>query len=300
MDFSISSGNTGGCLLTCYFVSDLHGRIDRYRKLFARVRIEPPDALFMGGDLLPHTSRARLASGNGPDGFAGGYLAAEFRALRNALRNSYPRVFLILGNDDPRSVEDVFAQEAGRDLWEYLHNRKVRWQGYSVYGYACVPPTPFQLKDWERYDVSRYVDPGCIPPEKGFCSVSVTDRERRLATIQRDLAQLTGGDDLSQAIFLFHTPPYQTNLDRTAVDGMKVDHVPLDVHAGSIAVRRFIESRQPLVTLHGHIHESARITGSWKEMIGRTPAFSAAHDGPELALVKFSPQDPAKAGRELI
>jgi len=34
---------------------------------------------------------------------------------------------------------------------------------------------------------------------------------------------------------------------------------------GSIAVRRFIEERQPLLTLHGHIHESARLTGDWRE-----------------------------------
>jgi hypothetical protein len=43
------------------------------------------------------------------------------------------------------------------------------------------------------------------------------------------------------------------------------DHVPLDVHVGSVAVRRFIEDRRPLLTLHGHIPESALLTGSWRE-----------------------------------
>ena len=66
------------------------------------------------------------------------------------------------------------------------------------------------------------------------------------------------------------------------------------------SIRRFIESRQPCITLHGHIHESARFTGSWQDRLGRTYAFSAAHDGPELALIRFELENPAGATRELI
>ena len=66
------------------------------------------------------------------------------------------------------------------------------------------------------------------------------------------------------------------------------------------SVRRFVETRQPLVTLHGHIHESARLTGSWRDLLGRTHAFSAAHDGPELALVSFDLEDMDSATRELL
>jgi len=69
---------------------------------------------------------------------------------------------------------------------------------------------------------------------------------------------------------------------------------------GSVAVRRFIEERQPLLTLHGHIHESARLTGDWQDRIGRTFMFSAAHDGPELALVRFDLENLEGATRELI
>jgi Icc-related predicted phosphoesterase len=79
-----------------------------------------------------------------------------------------------------------------------------------------------------------------------------------------------------------------------------IDGVPLDVHVGSIAVRRLIESRQPLLTLHGHVHESARLTGSWRDTVGRTHMFSAAHDGPELALVRFDLADLDGATRELL
>jgi len=128
----------------------------------------------------------------------------------------------------------------------------------------------------------------------------VPDHDKRYATIQKDLEQLAGSEALDRAVFLFHSPPYQTKLDRLSGHVSIRDHAPLDAHAGSIAVKRFIETRQPRITLHGHIHESARITGCWKEQIGRTWTFSAAHDGPELALVRFLPEEPEGATRELI
>ncbi|MDP8207598.1 MAG: hypothetical protein P9L92_13105 [Candidatus Electryonea clarkiae] len=77
-------------------------------------------------------------------------------------------------------------------------------------------------------------------------------------------------------------------------------HAPLDVNVGSIAIKRFIEEKQPLLSLHGHIHESARLTGSWQDQIGRTKLFSAAHDGEELALVRFDIGDLDSASRELL
>jgi Icc-related predicted phosphoesterase len=171
---------------------------------------------------------------------------------------------------------------------------------YVVCGYAYVPPTPFQLKDWERYDVSRYVPPGGVSPEEGRRSVNVEPHAVRYATIKDDLERLTKDVPMERAVFLFHTPPHETQLDRVATDGKVVDHVPLDLHVGSVAVRRFVETRQPVVTLHGHIHESARLTGSWRDRLGRTHAFSAAHDGPELALVSFDMTDLESATRELL
>jgi Icc-related predicted phosphoesterase len=122
----------------------------------------------------------------------------------------------------------------------------------------------------------------------------------RYDTMTDDLVDLAGDLDLSSAVFLFHTPPADTTLDRVARDGMMVDHVPLDLHVGSIAVRRFIEERQPLLTLHGHIHESAGLTGQWRDRIGSTQLFGAAHDGPELCLVSFHLDDLSTAERELI
>ncbi len=283
-------------MTSCFFVSDIHGSADRYHKLFNAIGNERPDAVFLGGDLLP----SGILFGGTHDDFVGRFLATGFEGLKRTLGAGYPRVFVILGNDDPRVEESAILDGAARGGWEYIHNRRTSFGDFVVYGYSCVPPSPFLLKDWERYDVSRYVDPGCVSPEEGVRSIPISESEMRYSTIHNDLEQLIADDDLENAVFLFHTPPYKTKLDRAALDGKMIDHVPLDLHVGSIAVQRFIEERQPLLTLHGHVHESASITGEWRDRVGHTHIFSAAHNGPELALVRFVLEEPGAATRELI
>jgi uncharacterized protein len=284
----------------CFFVSDLHGHLDRYRKLFAAIVGERPDAVFIGGDILPSGLMMSMATENGHADYINDFLIPKFSILKEQMGKAYPKIFIILGNDDGRYEETTMLKASSEGIWEYIHNRRIEFSNHQIYGYSYIPPSPFLLKDWERYDVSRYVDPGCVSPEEGHRTVPITEHEQIYSTIKGDLEQLTGDDDLNNAIFLFHTPPHDTNLDRAALDGKIIDHVPLDVHVGSIAVKRFIESRQPLLTLHGHVHESARLTGSWRERFGKTHAFSAAHDGPELALIRFEICNLDKATRELI
>ena len=277
------------------FVSDLHGRTARYETLLATIARERPAAVFLGGDLLPFGGM-----GGGEDDFLIEWLGPRLSDVRARLGPAYPRVLAIFGNDDPRAAEPSLSQLEAQGLLQNAHGRRLVVAGVPVYGYACVPPTPFALKDWERYDVSRFVDPGSISPEEGVRSVPVPEADARCGTIASDLDGLVGSEDASGAVFLFHAPPYRTLLDRAALDGKAVDHAPLDVHVGSIAIRRFVETRQPRATLHGHVHESARLTGAWRDRIGRTVCLSAAHDGPELALVRFDLEEPSRATRELL
>jgi Icc-related predicted phosphoesterase len=281
----------------CLFVSDLHGSHTRYEALFRLVRAEAPAGVFLGGDLLP--AWAGLAADESGS-FVQEVIATGFEKLHETMGDAYPRVFVILGNDDPGAEEPAVEAAAARGLWEYVHVRPADLGRHRVYGYNCIPPSPFRLKDWERYDVSRFVDPGSYAPEEGWHTRPGDQSGASRATIQEELAHMVGGDDLRDAILLVHVPPYRSKLDRAALDGKMVDHAPLDVHVGSIAVRRFIEERQPMLALHGHVHESARLTGSWKDRIGRTVCLSAAHDGPELAVVRFETIRPEAATRELV
>lgn len=287
-------------MATCLFATDLHGQIQRYEKLLARIVRDRPATVFLGGELLPSDSLSRTPLRTANDDFVSLYLIPAVAKVRDTLRDDYPTIFLILGNDDPRCEEEQLIAGESLGLWQHIHKRRILLGSVPIYGFACVPPTPFLLKDWERYDISRYVPPGCVSPEEGYRSVPVEPNEIKWGTIQQDLAGLAGEDSLDHAVFLFHTPPYDTPLDRAALDGKTFEHVALDLHVGSIAVRRFIEQRQPLLTLHGHIHESARLTGLWKIRIGRTTCINGAHDGPELALVRFDLESPENATRELL
>ena len=287
-------------MATCLFATDFHGQTQRYEKLLCKILENRPAAVFLGGDLLPCTPFSLAALARTEGGFVSSYLIPAFRKVRELLGKDYPSVFLILGNDDPKCVLEQFLAGQALGLWHQIHGHKILFGKNPIYGFACVPPTPFLLKDWERYDVSRYVPPGCVSPEEGYRTVPEAGHEIKWGTIQHDLALLIDEDPLGDAVFLFHTPPYDTPLDRAALDGKTYEHVALDLHVGSIAVKRFIEERQPLLTLHGHVHESARLTGVWKIQIGRTTCINGAHDGPELSLVRFDLESPESATRTLL
>jgi Icc-related predicted phosphoesterase len=81
------------------------------------------------------------------------------------------------------------------------------------------------------------------------------------------------GVDMRRAVFNFHCPPYGSNLD-------EAPEITEDLHVkdagrslipvGSTAVRDAIKLHQPLLSLHGHIHE-----GKGTARIGKTLAINA-------------------------
>jgi Icc-related predicted phosphoesterase len=82
----------------------------------------------------------------------------------------------------------------------------------------------------------------------------------------------------SRAVVDLHVPPYNSGLDvcpeldenlKIKTGGGQILMKPV----GSTAVRRFIEKVQPLLTLHGHIHESAG-----HSRIGRTLSINAGSE----------------------
>jgi len=91
--------------------------------------------------------------------------------------------------------------------------------------------------------------------------------EKLEARLEKYISQLKNTES---AIFNFHAPPYQSNLDEApllddnlnpVLEGGRVRMVPV----GSKAVKKMIEKYQPFLGLHGHIHEAS---GSIK--IGKT------------------------------
>ena len=72
-----------------FFASDLHGRADRYRKLFRVIAREGPAVVLLGGDLLPSGLAALRGHGKAPRDFMRDFLIAGLTKLRASLGSAY-------------------------------------------------------------------------------------------------------------------------------------------------------------------------------------------------------------------
>ena len=223
------------------FATDLHGNREAYERLLAM----EADAVVLGGDLFPY-----------PLKLGGDLLDVQMRFVEwLGPRLAGRACFWVPGNDDWARAADALAPHATA-----LHGRRVPFlDGFQIAGYACVPVTPFGMKDFDRVDVPGWTPP---PPRdrclwsgpEGVVDVPF-DRVLARPTIEADLDALAAESDFSRTILVTHSPPYGTSLDR--LNG----RTPI----GSRAIRRFIDRRKPPLTLHGHIHESSGI-----ERLGET------------------------------
>jgi len=144
------------------------------------------------------------------------------------LRGSGIRCFVCPGNDDEMEVDEVVR---GAELVELGEGRVVEIDGYSMISTGWSNPTPWKT---HRED----------------------SEEQLAARIEKMAAQVP---DRSRAIFNLHCPPYQSGLDEApAIDAdLRLLHGGRALRpVGSTAVRAAIEKHQPLLSLHGHIHES--------------------------------------------
>lgn len=275
-------------MTTSYFVSDLHGDKVKYELLAKEIARNKASFLFIGGDLLPHIRISDKQKQNEVNPFFEEFLFPLFVKLQNQMGCNYPEVYVIPGNDDYMSDLPGFQKGAEKELWKLLNNSKARFGPYHIYGYSYVPPTPFMIKDWEKFDIDHTLPTGSIHPQEGYRSVP--DTSENISLIKDDLNELAGNDTLTRGIFIMHSPPFDSVLDK----------IPGNISIGSKAIADFINERQPYITLHGHAHESSSVTGKWHQVFGKTHSFSAAYDGKGLAIVIFQIDDPANCERKII
>jgi Icc-related predicted phosphoesterase len=182
------------------------------------------------------------------------------------LRGTGVRVFVCPGNDDEMEVDEVVRRS---DFVELGEGRTVDIAGFAMISTGWSNPTP-----WKTHR---------------------EDSEEELgARIDGMASQIS---DMSRAIFNLHCPPYRSGLDEApAIDAdLKLLHGGRALRpVGSTAVRAAIERYQPLLSLHGHIHESK---GAIK--IGRTLSInpgSAYEEGMLMgAIIQLDPQKGVKS-----
>jgi len=249
---------------TFVYASDLHGNREAYDRLFAL----EADAVVLGGDLLPYPLRMGGDLIAPQRTFVTDYLAAKL-----ASRPCY----WIPGNDDWESVLPLLEARGVP-----IHGRAVPFlDGFSIAGYACVPVTPFGMKDFDRYDVPGWTPAGvpklCLRSSpSGVETVPLRGVEDR-GTIEGDLGRLASLSDPARTIYVIHSPPFATTLDR-----LHGGTTPI----GSRAIRSFIDRRQPPLTLHGHVHESPGV-----ERLGRTVCVNPGDSMTRLRAVRVDLAD---------
>ena len=263
-----------------FFTSDLHGQTDFYEQALAQAAGGHPRVVILGGDLCPHASgeaglrRQRL--------FLEGTLVEFARRLRESVPAA--ELLLLMGNDDWCANEALLEQHDG-GLWRVLHDRVVEADGVRVAGLSWVPITPFAMKDWERWEDGEPEAPARLTgwsSRSGAMREFKFDAERREPTIAGALADLAARTRPAETLFVLHSPPRDTRCDVMA--GGR--------HVGSRAIRRFVETHQPPLVLSGHIHESPRVSGAWRDEVGRTIVVNPGQFGsPSLCGAWFDPAD---------
>jgi uncharacterized protein len=145
------------------------------------------------------------------------------------------------GNDDIWEIDDIIEQSP---CVSFAEGKLLDLDGFSLVSMGWTNPTP-----WDTFREA---------PEPDLA-----------AKIE---AMASRVPDMGRAIFNFHAPPYGTGLDEAPA----LDATLRPIHGGAVmkpvgstAVRDAITKHQPMLSVHGHIHESRGV-----KKMGRTLAIN--------------------------
>jgi Icc-related predicted phosphoesterase len=265
------------------FTSDIHGSAALYAALQELLREETPDLVILGGDLL--------SDGEPPEDPAGQLREVQELLLPRLIdwTRTIPtlHIGILGGNHDWAPSVEWLCSNVKPPIY-VLSLEPVTIAGVHVIGFGHTPWTPHGLKDFERLDVTGDE----VPPSGGYAFDAQQGCTKQVSADEHFNAHPALSEMLEACptfpkplIFVAHAPPNDTGLDLLpSVDGP----------VGSRAVRAFIESQQPIVSLHGHVHESYSITGCWQTQIGKTLCINPGQEEDRLHAVLFETADPAR------
>ena len=265
----------------------MHGSDVCWRKFLNAAKFYHADVLVLGGDM---TGKALVPITQFPDGtYKATLLQQEFILhTEDAVRDMERRVgsrgyypFRVTPEQlaelsaDPAKVDAFFLDRTLTLLDQWMALADERLNGTGVRCYVCPGnddsiATDDVIRRSQRVELAegRAVELG-----QGFSMLSTgwsnltpwhTYRELPEPELAAKLEALIPADaEMSRMVFNFHCPPYGSGLD----EAPEVDE-DLNVRdagrslipVGSTAVREAIERHQPLLALHGHIHEAKGVT----------------------------------------
>ena len=255
------------------YVTDLHGNRRKYERTLSLAVETGAWLVVNGGDMFPH---GRMHEDQAS--FLREFLDPHFAKYQAA----GIRYFGFPANDDLRVHDAQFDAICSRyPLVENLAGRKIPAGRWEFIGFNLVTDFPFRLKDRARMDSGEFT----IPEQFGGGILSLTGGweeipdwaayARALPTIEEELAALPAPVDPGRAVYVIHGPPA----------GLGLDVVRGGRPVGSSATTRFVESARPLLTLHGHIHESPEASGVWMSRLGGTVCIQPGQSAAGLTVV---------------
>jgi Icc-related predicted phosphoesterase len=277
-----------------FFATDIHGSDACFLKFLNSARFYKADVLIMGGDI---TGKMIVPEVQRRDGV----YEVSFLGVNHVLRSERELVDLerrisLVGYYPYRTTQEGLEElrrEEGRldELFSRLMvERLERWMRTAEERLRDVAAKVFVTGgNDDRFVIdsvlrssSRLVDPeGTVTKldrvnEMVSCAWTnptpwKTPRECSEDELYHKILDMTSMvTDIGGCVFNTHAPPVNSGLDTCPKLDENLRPVfaggqPVTFGAGSVAVRKIIEERQPLLGLHGHIHESRGVA-----KIGRT------------------------------
>ncbi len=273
--------------LTIFFATDLHGSTACFKKFINAGKFYGASVLILGGDVTGKmiVPIARQEEGGYLTSFAGNELRLstdeEAAALGKQVSDMgfYPKVMTEQEfqeiRDDPARQDALFHELIRGRLEEWIAFARPRLQEHGVKCFAAPGNDDGFFVD-ELLENSGAIEllEGRVVQIDGVEILTTgwsnetpwkTERETTESELRVMIEGMIGQLERPEhAIFNIHVPPHGTALDQCP----KLDHElrpvsvggnPVMASAGSTAVRALIETHQPMLGLHGHIHEGRGI-----------------------------------------
>ena len=296
-----------------FYATDVHGSERTYRKFINAGKFYQANVLIMGGDISGKLLIPIIKEKNGHfratlQGVTEHYASeAELGSLleRLATLGFYHQVmdedeFKAL-QGDPAGIDKLFHQLARQRLsaWVDLAETRLNGSGIKCFVTGGNDDDPEVLEAVHRQGTQSFfacenmvaqIDDDHTMISLGYSTLTPWKTPREVTDeVLGDMIEnlVKNIAELNKCIFNFHDPPVDSTLDTCPMLDWNTDPPQpitqagqMVMHgAGSKSVRAAIEKYQPMLGLHGHIHESQGVA-----KIGRTTCVNPGSEYGEGAL----------------
>ena len=282
-----------------FFATDVHGSEPTFRKFINAGKFYDVDVLLLGGDITGKMLIPIIALGNN------NYRATLQSKLFNLRKDDLPEFMSRLAKlgfyssemsereyveltENPDQINRLYLEKANERLVSWIQWAEEKLDGTNLRCFVTggnddakeiVETLNQEAKNRIVACEERLVnlnDEGLTMVSLGYSNPTPWKTPREIEEdelAQRIKTAFQGLDNYENVVFNVHAPPLDSTLDTcpkldTSTDPPTVitsGGEPVFFGAGSQAVRDAIEQYQPLLSLHGHIHESRNVI-----KIGRT------------------------------